>query len=119
MSGLLYYREFNIARLTCETYLKYFSLTIEGHSQQFSSSECVRRASKDLFALYKKLKETEKMFADIIGYFKIISHIQHSEQSFSRFWIQYSALVPSFRDSVATISRGENVGMGHDSHQNR
>ena len=82
-------REFDIARLTCETYLKYYSLTMESYMPLLSLLETARSSSKQTFSLYKKLKMTEKQYFEIIKYSSVDSfHVERWFINFMNHWLE-------------------------------
>jgi hypothetical protein len=55
-------REFDVARLTAETYFKYYGLSVENTVSLFSKPETIKKSSKKVFELYKKLKVLDKNY---------------------------------------------------------
>lgn len=60
------HREFDIVRLTAETYIKYFILTLESNRDIISSDEAVEHASKTVFSLYKKLLSMDRRYGKLV-----------------------------------------------------
>ena len=65
--------ELDIVRLTAETYLKYFVLTLENHTETIASDQAVRTASKTVFALYKRLRIMDERYAKLVPGLKRLS----------------------------------------------
>ncbi|KAJ3022360.1 hypothetical protein HKX48_006394 [Thoreauomyces humboldtii] len=56
-------KELDIVRLTAETYLKYFVLTLESNTEHIASDTAVHSASKSVFDLYRRVKVMGERYA--------------------------------------------------------
>ncbi|KAJ3216092.1 hypothetical protein HK099_006017 [Clydaea vesicula] len=65
--------EINIDQLTAENYLKLFVLTLESNYEIIASDEAVEKASKNVFALYRKVKFMDEKFGKLIPGLKRLS----------------------------------------------
>ncbi|RKO92860.1 hypothetical protein BDK51DRAFT_52625 [Blyttiomyces helicus] len=54
--------EMDIVSLTTETYLKYFTLTLESNTEIIASDDAVNSASKVVFELYRRLRLMDKRY---------------------------------------------------------
>ncbi|KAI9206279.1 uncharacterized protein BJ171DRAFT_579788 [Polychytrium aggregatum] len=68
-----FHRELDIVRLTAETYLKFFMLTLESHVEEIESDNSVQHAAKSVFALYKRLKAMDVRFVALAPKLKKLS----------------------------------------------
>ncbi|KAH9270865.1 hypothetical protein BASA83_007018 [Batrachochytrium salamandrivorans] len=65
--------ELDIVRLTAESHLKYFVLTLEDASELLASHNAVENASKMVFELYKKVKVMHERYAKLVPGLKSLS----------------------------------------------
>ncbi|RKO83581.1 hypothetical protein BDK51DRAFT_50831, partial [Blyttiomyces helicus] len=63
----------DIVRLTAETYLKYFVLTLESNAEIIASDDAVNSASKMVFDLYKRLRLMDDRYARMVPGLKRLS----------------------------------------------
>ncbi|KAJ1551745.1 hypothetical protein HK096_002450 [Nowakowskiella sp. JEL0078] len=59
-------KDTDIAKLTAETYLKYLVLTLENHVELFVTSEAMDKATSDIFALYKRVRDLDLKYAKLV-----------------------------------------------------
>lgn len=59
---LLFSREFDIVRLTAETNLRYFVLTLESNQEMIASDDAVENASSTVFELFRKVREIDEKY---------------------------------------------------------
>ena len=67
---LFYFREFDIVRISAESFIKFFVLTLESRNEIITSDQAVASASKVVFDLYRKVREMDERYAKLIpGYY--------------------------------------------------
>jgi hypothetical protein len=81
-------------RLTAETFIKYFVLTLESNRDLFSSDEAVQENSKIVFDLYKKLLAMDRRYGKLVPSLQRLSNsagfnVQHWFLPFVYKWLDH------------------------------